>query len=336
MAKISVLGSGSWGMALALLLHNNGHEVLLWSARPEDARKLREKRENPDRLPGVQIPEDIEILTDLERAIKSADVTVLAVASPYIRSTAHKMAPFIRKGQKIVNVAKGIEEKTLKTLSDVIEEEIPEGDVAVLSGPSHAEEVGKGIPTTCVVSARTRATAEYLQSIFMSPVFRVYTTPDILGVELGGALKNVIALAAGTADGLGYGDNTKAALITRGIAEISVLAIEMGAKAETLFGLTGIGDLIVTCESRHSRNRKAGMLIGQGYTMDEATKEVKMVVEGIYSAKAALALAEKYDVRMPIIEEVNRVLFEDKPAKEAVSELMLRDRKIEHSSLEWK
>ena len=170
----------------------------------------------------------------------------------------------------------------------------------------------------------------------MNEVFRVYTSPDVLGMELGGSLKNVIALAAGMVDGLGYGDNTKAALITRGIAEISVLAIEMGAKAETLFGLTGIGDLIVTCESRHSRNRKAGMLIGQGYTMDEATKEVKMVVEGIYSAKAALALAKKYDVRMPIIEEVNRVLFEDKPAKEAVSELMLRDKKIEHSSLEWK
>ena len=261
MAKISVLGSGSWGLALALLLHNNGHEVLLWSARPENARKLREKRENPDRLPGVQIPEDIEILTDLERAIKSADVTVLAVASPYIRSTAHKMAPFIRKGQKIVNVAKGIEEKTLKTLSDVIEEEIPEGDVAVLSGPSHAEEVGKGIPTTCVVSARTRVTAEYLQSIFMSPVFRVYTTPDILGVELGGALKNVIALAAGTADGLGYGDNTKAALITRGITEIARLGKKMGAQMETFYGLSGIGDLIVTCASVHSRNRKAGYLI---------------------------------------------------------------------------
>lgn len=217
MAKISVLGSGSWGMALALLLHNNGHEVLLWSARPEDARKLREKRENPSRLPGVVIPDKIEIMTDLERALRDADAAVLAVASPYIRSTAHKMAPYVREGQKIVNVAKGIEEKTLKTLSEVIEEEIPQGDVAVLSGPSHAEEVGKGIPTTCVVSAHTRETADYLQGIFMSPVFRVYTTPDILGVELGGALKNVIALAAGTADGLGYGDNTKAALITRGI-----------------------------------------------------------------------------------------------------------------------
>ena len=214
MAKISVLGSGSWGLALALLLHNNGHEVLLWSARPENARKLREKRENPDRLPGVRLPDEIDVLTDLERALKDVDVTVLAVASPYIRSTAHKMASFVCRDQKIVNVAKGIEEKTLKTLSEVIEEEIPQGNVAVLSGPSHAEEVGRGLPTTCVISAHTQETAEYLQSIFMSPVFRVYTTPDILGVELGGALKNVIALAAGTADGLGYGDNTKAALIT--------------------------------------------------------------------------------------------------------------------------
>ena len=222
------------------------------------------------------------------------------------------------------------------TQAQIIEDEIPQAQVAVLSGPTHAEEVSRGIPTTIVAGSKSKSCAEYVQNLFMNEVFRVYTSPDVLGIELGGALKNVVALAAGIADGLGYGDNTKAALITRGIAEISVLAIEMGAKAETLFGLTGIGDLIVTCESRHSRNRKAGMLIGQGYTMDEATKEVKMVVEGIYSAKAALALAKKYDVRMPIIEEVNRVLFEDKPAKEAVSELMLRDKKIEHSSLEWK
>lgn len=219
------------------------------------------------------------------------------------------MAPFVKEGQIIVCVAKGIEENTLMTISDVVESEIPCADVAVMCGPSHAEEVGQLLPTTVVAGARTQKTAEIVQDLFMNEVFRVYTSPDVLGMELGGSLKNVIALAAGMADGLGYGDNTKAALITRGIAEISVLAIEMGAKAETLFGLTGIGDLIVTCESRHSRNRKAGMLIGQGYTMDEATKEVKMVVEGIYSAKAALALAEKYDVRMPIIEEVNRVLL---------------------------
>lgn len=335
MAKISVLGSGSWGMALALLLYNNGHEVLLWSARPEDARKLREKRENPDRLPGVRLPDEIEILTDLERALKDVDVTVLAVASPYIRSTAHKMAPFVCGNQKIVNVAKGIEEKTLKTLSEVIEEEIPQGNVAVLSGPSHAEEVGRGLPTTCVVSAHMQETAEYLQSIFMSPVFRVYTTPDILGVELGGALKNVIALAAGTADGLGYGDNTKAALITRGITEIGRLGKKMGAQMETFYGLSGIGDLIVTCASKHSRNRKAGYLIGQGHTMEEAMDEVQMVVEGVYSARAARELAEKYEVEMPIITEVNRVLFEGKSAAEAVMDLMLRDKKVETPMLPW-
>lgn len=335
MAKISVLGSGSWGMALALLLYNNGHEVLLWSARPEDARKLREKRENPDRLPGVRLPDEIEILTDLERALKDVDVTVLAVASPYIRSTAHKMAPFVCGNQKIVNVAKGIEEKTLKTLSEVIEEEIPQGNVAVLSGPSHAEELGRGLPTTCVVSAHTQETAEYLQSIFMSPVFRVYTTPDILGVELGGALKNVIALAAGTADGLGYGDNTKAALITRGITEIGRLGKKMGAQMETFYGLSGIGDLIVTCASKHSRNRKAGYLIGQGHTMEEAMDEVQMVVEGVYSARAARELAEKYEVEMPIITEVNRVLFEGKSAAEAVMDLMLRDKKVETPMLPW-
>ncbi|VUX40590.1 NAD(P)H-dependent glycerol-3-phosphate dehydrogenase [Blautia luti] len=335
MAKISVLGSGSWGLALALLLHNNGHEVLLWSARPENARKLREKRENPDRLPGVRLPDEIDVLTDLERALKDVDVTVLAVASPYIRSIAHKMASFVCRDQKIVNVAKGIEEKTLKTLSEVIEEEIPQGNVAVLSGPSHAEEVGRGLPTTCVISAHTQETAEYLQSIFMSPVFRVYTTPDILGVELGGALKNVIALAAGTADGLGYGDNTKAALITRGITEIGRLGKKMGAQMETFYGLSGIGDLIVTCASKHSRNRKAGYLIGQGYTMEEAMKEVQMVVEGVYSARAARELAEKYEVEMPIITEVNRVLFEGKSAAEAVMDLMLRDKKVETPMLPW-
>ena len=335
MAKISVLGSGSWGLALALLLHNNGHEVLLWSARPENARKLREKRENPDRLPGVRLPDEIDVLTDMERALKDVDVTVLAVASPYIRSTAHKMAPFVCKDQKIVNVAKGIEEKTLKTLSEGIEEEIPQGNVAVLSGPSHAEEVGRGLPTTCVISAHTQEAAEYLQSIFMSPVFRVYTTPDILGVELGGALKNVIALAAGTADGLGYGDNTKAALITRGITEIGRLGKKMGAQMETFYGLSGIGDLIVTCASKHSRNRKAGYLIGQGYTMEEAMKEVQMVVEGVYSARAARELAEKYEVEMPIITEVNRVLFEGKSAAEAVMDLMLRDKKVETPMLPW-
>lgn len=335
MAKISVLGAGSWGTALALLLHNNGHEVLLWSALEDEVKMLNEKREHESKLPGVKLPEQIRITADLEGSLKEPDVAVLAVPSPFTRGTARKMAPYVRDGQKIVNVAKGIEEKTFMTLSDIIEEEIPNADVSVLSGPSHAEEVGRGLPTTCVVSSRTRETAEYLQSIFMSPVFRVYTTPDMLGVELGASLKNVIALAAGTADGLGYGDNTKAALITRGITEIARLGIKMGAKAETFCGLSGIGDLIVTCASVHSRNRKAGYLIGKGYTMEEAMAEVKMVVEGVYSAKAAKGLAEKYHVEMPIIDEVNKVLFEGKSASEAVIDLMLRDKKLETPELPW-
>lgn len=335
MAKISVLGAGSWGTALSLLLHNNGHEVTLWSALEDEVIMLREKREHASKLPGVKLPKEMEITADLEESLRNPDVAVLAVPSPFTRSTAAQMAPYVQEGQRIVNVAKGVEETTFMTLSEIIEQEIPQADVAVLSGPSHAEEVGRGLPTTCVVSARTRQTAEYLQMIFMSPVFRVYTTPDTLGVELGGALKNVIALAAGTADGLGYGDNTKAALITRGMAEIVRLGMKMGAKAETFYGLSGIGDLIVTCASVHSRNRKAGYLMGKGYTMEEAMAEVKMVVEGVYSAKAAKGLAKKYGVELPIIEEVNRVLFEGKSAAEAVKELMIRDKKVETPMLPW-
>ena len=335
MAKISVLGAGSWGTALALLLYNNGHEVRLWSALEDEVKMLSEKREHESKLPGVRLPEDMEITTDLEKCLAGPDVAVLAVPSPFTRSTSRQMAPYVRDSQIIVNVAKGVEETTLMTLSDIIEQEIPNANVCVLSGPSHAEEVGRGLPTTCVVSAGKRETAEYLQGIFMSPVFRVYTTPDMLGVELGAALKNVIALAAGTADGLGYGDNTKAALITRGMAEISRLGIKMGAKAETFYGLSGIGDLIVTCASVHSRNRKAGYLMGKGYTMEEAMKEVKMVVEGVYSAKAAKALSEKYEVEMPIIDAVNRVLFDGESAAEAVKNLMIRDRKVESPLRPW-
>ena len=336
MAKVSVLGAGSWGTALSLLLCKNGHEVTLWSALEDEVRMLCEKREHESKLPGVRLPEDMKITADLEDSLQDPDVAVLAVPSPFTRSTAHRMAPFVKKGQIIVNVAKGVEEHTLMTLSEIISEEIPQADVCVLSGPSHAEEVGKGLPTTCVVSAEKRETAEYLQGIFMSPVFRVYTTPDILGVELGGALKNVIALAAGTADGLGYGDNTKAALITRGIAEISRLGTKMGARAETFYGLSGIGDLIVTCASVHSRNRKAGYLIGQGMSMQEAMDEVKMVVEGVYSTKAAVKLGKEYGVSLPIIDKVNEVLFEGKDPREAVNELMLRDSKAEHTALPWK
>ena len=332
MAKISVLGAGSWGTALSVLLNNNGHEVRLWSRFQEEVDTLKQTRELTSKLPGVHIPENIDLTADVKNCVETAEVIVLAVPSPYVRGTAELMAPYVKDEQIIVNVAKGIEEKTLMTMTDIISEEIPAVGVYVLSGPSHAEEVGRGIPTTCVISGPKRETAEYLQGIFMSPVFRVYTT---LGVELGGSLKNVIALAAGTADGLGYGDNTKAALITRGIAEIARLGTKMGAHMETFYGLSGMGDLIVTCASVHSRNRKAGYLMGKGYTMQQAMNEVKMVVEGVYSAKAAKSLAEKYDVEMPIIMEVNKVLFEDKSAADAVRDLMIRDKKVETPMLPW-
>ena len=335
MAKISIIGAGSWGTALARLLAVNGHDVVMWSIVEDEIRMLQENHEHLTKLPGVKLPDDIIFTTDMECAVKGKDILVLAVPSPYTRSTSRTMAPYVSEGQIIVSVAKGIEESTLKVLADVIKEEIPQADVAVLCGPSHAEEVGRGIPTTVVAGAKTRKTAEYIQNVFMNKVFRVYTSPDMMGMELGRALKNVIALAAGIADGLGCGDNTKAALITRGIAEMSRLGVAMGGHIETFNGLTGIGDLIVTCASRHSRNRKAGYLIGQGKTMQEAMDEVKMVVEGVYSAKAAKILAEKYHIDMPIVEEVNQVLFEGKSAKEAMTDLMLRDKKIEHPELPW-
>ncbi|MEI3189112.1 MAG: NAD(P)H-dependent glycerol-3-phosphate dehydrogenase [Lachnospiraceae bacterium] len=336
MAKAGVIGSGSWGTALARVLSKNGHEVTLWSRREEESRMLREERENKSKLPGVKIPDDILCTTDLEQTVEGKDILVLATASPSIRSMAKKMAPYVADGQIIVDVSKGIEDSTLMILTDVIEQEIPQCQATVLSGPSHAEEVGRDIPTTVVAGAKDRETAEYIQNLFMNKVFRVYTSPDMLGIELGGALKNVIALAAGAADGLGCGDNTKAALITRGIAEMSRLGVAMGGHIETFNGLTGIGDLIVTCASMHSRNRRAGILIGQGKTMQEAMDEVKMVVEGVNSAKAAKTLAEKYGIDMPIVQEVNQVLFEDKPAREALADLMLRDKKIEHPELPWK
>lgn len=334
MASIGIIGSGTWGTALGILLYGNGHQVKIWSAIPAEVEALTKTRRHPN-LGELPIPEDIGITADLEEAMKDKDLLVLSVPSVYVRETAKKMAPWIRRGQIITNVAKGIEEHTLLTLSQIIEEELPEAVVTALSGPSHAEEVSRGLPTTCVAGAHSRQAAEFVQSVFMSEVFRVYTSPDLLGIELGGALKNVIALAAGIADGLGYGDNTKAALITRGIAEISRLGMTMGGRLETFGGLTGIGDLIVTCASMHSRNRRAGILIGQGLSMEEAMKEVHMVVEGVYSAKAALALAKKYQVSMPIVEQVNAVLFEGRSARDAVSELMLRDRRTEIADLGW-
>lgn len=334
MAKVSIIGGGSWGIALAVLLHKNGHEVTVWSALQAEVEMLQANREHK-MMPGVILPQDILCTGDDREAVERKDLLVMAVASAYTRKTANRISSLVAKDQKILNVAKGIEEGTLMTLSEIIEQEIPQADVAVMSGPSHAEEVGRGIPTTIVVGAKSKATAEYIQSLFMNEVFRVYVSPDILGMELGGSLKNVVALAAGIADGLGYGDNTKAALITRGITEIARLGTAMGGKFETFCGLTGIGDLIVTCASMHSRNRRAGILIGQGKTYEEAMNEVQMVVEGVYSAKAAMELAKKYNVQLPIIEQVNQILFERKSAEQAVKELMLRDKKIEVSEVQW-
>lgn len=336
MKRISLLGAGSWGTALAILLANNGHEVTLWSALETEITLLRTKREHVDRLPGVKLPDNIMISDNLEEACTDKDLIVFSVASPYVRSTAKQCAAYMKPGQVIVNVGKGIEESTLMTLTEVLSEELPMAEVTVLSGPSHAEEVSKGIPTTVVVGAEKKATAAFIQDIFMNEVFRVYISSDIVSIELGGALKNVIALAAGMVDGLGFGDNTKAALITRGIAEMTRLGVTMGGKKETLSGLSGLGDLIVTCTSTHSRNHNAGELIGKGYSMDEAMAEVKQVVEGVHSAKAARKLAKKYQVSMPIIEAVNQVLFEGKSAKEATVELLTRDRIAEYPDLEWK
>lgn len=336
MNKVSILGAGSWGTALAILLANNGHDVTLWSILEPEVEMLNTHREQLDKLPGVKLPDNITITSNLEDSCKNKDLIIFAVASPYVRSTAKLAAPFIKENQIVVNVAKGIEETTLDTLSDILNEELKNTDIAVLSGPSHAEEVSHGIPTTVVVGAESKDTAYFIQDIFMSDKFRVYTSPDLIGIELGGSIKNVIALAAGIADGLGFGDNTKAALMTRGIAEISRLGVAMGGKIETFSGLSGVGDLIVTCTSKHSRNRTAGYLIGKGYTMNEAMEEVKQIVEGVYSAKAAYALAKKYEIPMPIVEQINLVLFENKPAKDAVDDLLNRDKRREYSDLKWK
>ena len=335
MSNITVMGAGTWGMALAILLANNGNNVTVWSAVPAEIKMLKETHKHVN-LPEARIPDSMQFTEDIETALADPDIVVMGVASVYTRATARRMKPFVKDGQIIINVAKGIEENTLAVLTEQISEEIPQAKVAVLSGPSHAEEVSRGIPTSVTIGADDRETAEYLQKVFCSRVFRPYISSDVLGIELGGALKNVIALAAGMADGLGYGDNTKAALITRGMAEIARLGLAMGAREETLYGLSGIGDLIVTCASMHSRNRRAGILMGQGKSMEEAMKEVNQVVEGVYSAKAALALSRKYNVDMPIVEQMNKVLFEGASPAASVDGLMLRETKPENPRVDWK
>lgn len=332
--NISVLGAGSWGIALTVLLAHNGHKVSVWSIDENEIKMLKEHREHVTKLPGIKIDESVTFTTDAEESVKDAEIIVMSVPSPFVRNTAKTIAPYVDK-PIIVNVSKGIEEDTLMVLTDVILSEIPGAKLGVLSGPSHAEEVGKLLPTTIVAGATDKETALLIQDTFMCDVFRVYTSPDVIGIELGGALKNVIALAAGVADGLGCGDNAMAAIITRGISEITRLGVAMGGRSETFAGLSGIGDLIVTCASKHSRNRRAGVLMGQGKSYKEAMEEVNMVVEGVYSAKAAFRLSKKYGIEMPLIETINRVLFEDLDTTEAMNQLLTRTRTSESQDLEW-
>lgn len=329
MKKISVIGSGSWGTALAVMLHKYGHDVTMWSWKEDEARSIREAGENKEFLPGVRIEESLKIVTGFEEAVKDSDIIITAVPSKFVRLNIMKFVPYIKPEQIIVNVSKGLEDSTLMTISEVLEDCLPNNTVAVLSGPSHAEEVGRDIPTACVIACENEEVANMIQREFMNPNFRLYTNKDVKGVEIGAALKNVIALAAGMSDGLGFGDNTKAALMTRGIVEIARLGIAMGGESSTFAGLSGIGDLIVTCTSMHSRNRRAGILLGQGKTLEETLKEVHMVVEGVNTAKVAYDMAIKNNVDMPITYEINQVLFNGKDARQAVLDLMQRDKKAE-------
>ena len=327
--KIAVIGSGSWGTAASVLLAGQGHQIYLWSWQRAESERLHADRENKEFLPGIMLPENILCTNDMQEAVEGAELIVTVVPSPATRTTAKQLSGVVQKGQPMVNLSKGLEEGSLLRLSQVYREEIPQARLAVMSGPSHAEEVSRGLPTTNVVAADDIEIAKLVQDVFMNQFFRVYTGSDMIGVELGGALKNVIALCAGISDGLGYGDNTKAALMTRGLAEITRLGVKMGAEPQTFSGLSGIGDLIVTCTSMHSRNRRAGILLGQGKSLEETLKEVHMVVEGVNTARAALALSEKYDVSMPIVEEANEILYKNKDAREAVYSLMTRDKKHE-------
>lgn len=326
--NISVIGSGTWGCALASVLKDKGNDVTLWSYFKEESEELKTTKTIKN-LPDFVMPDGIIYTSDIKTATEDKDVIVMVTPSAAISKTAQDMAPFVKEGAIIVCASKGFDTQTQKTLTETIKEKIPASKVAALSGPSHAEEVAKKLPTTLVAASESLKVREMLQDLFMTDYLRIYTNEDILGVEIGGALKNIIALCAGVCDGLGLGDNAKAALMTRGISEITRLGIAMGAKMTTFAGLTGVGDLIVTCTSMHSRNRRAGILIGQGKTKDEAMAEVNMVVEGVYATKEAYKLAKKYDVEMPITQEVYSVLFEGKKAKDAVFDLMTRNRKNE-------
>jgi glycerol-3-phosphate dehydrogenase (NAD(P)+) len=337
MEQVAVLGAGSWGTALSIVLADNGHAVRLWGHRKEQIDEINEKHTNEQYLPGIQLPEAIVGFFDLQQALEGIEVAVLAVPTKAIREVLQKVRQCVKTPLTIVSVSKGIEPDTNKRISEIIEEEMPPHllkDVVVLSGPSHAEEVSLRHPTTVTVSSKNMKAAEQIQDLFMNhQYFRVYTNPDLIGVEIGGALKNIIALAAGITDGLGYGDNAKAALMTRGLAEMARLGSKLGANPLTFAGLTGIGDLIVTCTSVHSRNWRAGNLLGKGHRLDEVLANMGMVVEGVRTTKAAYQLAQKMQVEMPITNVLYDVLFNGKDAKSAVDSLMARGKTSELEDL---
>lgn len=336
MKKVSVIGAGSWGTAIAFVLAENGHDCLLWARRPEQSAEINDKHQNGAYLSDVMLPENLRATSNLEEAVLHGEIIVVAVPTNAMRSVCADMNAVMTEQKLFVHVSKGIEPDTLKRISEMITEEIaPEHRSAVvaLSGPSHAEEVVYRHPTTVTAASEDLKAAEEIQDLFMNKYFRVYTNPDIVGVELGAALKNVIALAAGISDGLGYGDNAKAALITRGLAEISRLGVKMGAHPLTFSGLTGLGDLIVTCTSVHSRNWKAGNMLGQGNKLEDVISGMGMIIEGVRTAKAAHQLAAEYEVSMPLTEALYTILFEDVSPKLAVDELMNRMRKQEVDDL---
>ena len=331
--KTAVIGSGAWGTALASLLCKNGHDTTLWCRTPEKAAQMQETHINP-RLSPVTLPEKLKFSGDPACAA-GCSMVVIACPSFPIRTVCRAVAPFIPKDAVVVSVTKGIEEGTLLRMSQVVSQETGHGTVVALSGPCHAEEVAIGLPTGCLAACEDKASAEFVQDAFMSDTFRVYTSPDIVGAELGGALKNVIALCAGVITGLGFGDNTKAMLMTRGLTEMARLGVSLGAHKDTLAGLSGIGDLIVTCTSLHSRNNRAGILIGSGKTPQEAMAEVGAVVEGYYATKSAWELCQKQQVDMPIIHAAYQVLYENADARKTVAALLTRQRRAESEDAGW-
>ncbi len=330
--KISVLGAGGWGTTLAVLLHYNGHSVTLWEYKKVYAKELAKRRENRIYLPGINIPDEIKITSDLADSTEHKNLIVLAVPSQFLRKVVERIDYHSIKDTILVSVSKGIEKETLMTMSQMMKDvhhRLDKNQIGVLSGPSHAEEVSKRIPTAVVAASSSRDTSKTIQSVFMNSYFRVYSSTDILGVELGGAFKNVIAIGAGIIDGAGFGDNTKAAIMTRGVAEISRLGLVMGARPETFAGLSGMGDLIVTCMSRHSRNRFVGEQIGKGKKLKDVLKSMEMVAEGVETTKSVNQLADKYKIETPIANEVYKILFEDKDPIKATNDLMNRDMKFE-------